>query len=80
VTTIAGEHAQHPLLHQDVRAYVETLFELAADVLETYRLRKRQMGAVDFTDQECELLKILDQPEVADTLKAELDLLMVDEF
>jgi ATP-dependent helicase/nuclease subunit A len=80
VTTIAGEHAQHSLLHQDVRQYLETLFELAADVLETYRLRKRQMGAVDFTDQECELLKILDAPEVADTLKAELDLLMVDEF
>jgi ATP-dependent helicase/nuclease subunit A len=80
VTTIAGEHAKHPLLHQDVREYLETLFALGADVLEIYRERKRQMGAVDFTDQECELLKILNLPEVADTLTAELDLLMVDEF
>jgi ATP-dependent helicase/nuclease subunit A len=80
VTNVAGEHAKHPLLHQDVREYLETLFSLAADVLETYRSRKRQVGALDFTDQECELLTILDHPDVADTLRAELDLLMVDEF
>jgi ATP-dependent exoDNAse (exonuclease V) beta subunit len=80
VATLAGEHAKHPILHQDVREYLETMFALGADVLEVYRARKRQMGAVDFTDQECELLKILDLPEVAETLEAELDLLMVDEF
>jgi ATP-dependent helicase/nuclease subunit A len=80
VTNVASEHAKHPLLHQDVREYLDTLFSLAADVLETYRSRKRQVGALDFTDQECELLSILDHPEVADTLRAELDLLMVDEF
>jgi ATP-dependent helicase/nuclease subunit A len=80
VTNVAGEHAKHPLLHQDVREYLETLFSLAADVLETYRSRKRQVGALDFADQECELLSILDHPDVADTLRAELDLLMVDEF
>jgi ATP-dependent helicase/nuclease subunit A len=80
VALIASEHASHPRLHQDVREYLETLFTLSADVLESYRARKLQMGAVDFTDQECELLKILDLPEVADTLTAELDLLMVDEF
>jgi ATP-dependent exoDNAse (exonuclease V) beta subunit len=80
VATLAGEHAKHPLLHQDVRKYLEILFALGADVLDTYRARKRQMGAVDFTDQECELLKILDLPKVAETLEAELDLLMVDEF
>jgi ATP-dependent exoDNAse (exonuclease V) beta subunit len=53
---------------------------LGADVLDTYRARKRQLGAVDFTDQECELLTLLDLPQVAETLEAELDLLMVDEF
>lgn len=80
VTAAASEHARHPLLHQDLRHYLVTLFSLAADVLDTYRTRKRQLGAVDFTDQESELLKIVDLPEVTDTLTAELDLLMVDEF
>lgn len=80
VKDAASEHAQHPLLHQDLRGYLVMLFSLAADVLENYRARKRQLGAVDFTDQESELLKILDLPDVADTLTAELDLLMVDEF
>ena len=80
VKSAASEHAQHPLLHQDLRRYLVMLFSLAADVLENYRARKRQLGAVDFTDQECELLKILDLRDVADTLTAELDLLMVDEF
>jgi ATP-dependent exoDNAse (exonuclease V) beta subunit len=35
---------------------------------------------VDFTDQEHLLLKVLEQPEVAATLKEELELLLVDEF
>ncbi len=80
VTTAASEHGKHPLLHQDLRHYLSMLFSLAADVLDLYRTRKRQLGAVDFADQESELLEILDLPDVADTLAAELDLLMVDEF
>jgi ATP-dependent exoDNAse (exonuclease V) beta subunit len=76
----AACHAQHPRLHADLRLYLQVLFGLAADVLEAYKLRKRQLGAIDFTDQESELLAILDMPSVAETLKAELDLLMVDEF
>jgi ATP-dependent helicase/nuclease subunit A len=80
ITDLARDHAKHPRLQQDVRDYLETVFSLAAEVLENYRARKRQLGAVDFTDQECELLEILDLPAVAETLTAELDLLMVDEF
>jgi ATP-dependent exoDNAse (exonuclease V) beta subunit len=80
IANVAAEHATHPRLQADVREYLETLFSLAADVLEKYRARKRELGAVDFTDQECELLAILDKPQVAETLSAELDLLMVDEF
>jgi ATP-dependent exoDNAse (exonuclease V) beta subunit len=80
VQEAASEHEQHPRLHQDVRDHLGMLFSLGADVLDNYRARKRQLGAVDFTDQESELLKILDLPDVAETLTAELDLLMVDEF
>ncbi len=80
VKDAASEHGQHPRLHQDVRDYLGMLFSLGADVLDNYHARKRQLGAVDFTDQESELLKILDLPDVAETLTSELDLLMVDEF
>jgi len=80
VKEVAGEHARHPQLQQDVRDYLGMMFSLAADVLDAYRERKRQLGAIDFTDQESELLQILDLPAVVETLTAELDLLMVDEF
>jgi ATP-dependent helicase/nuclease subunit A len=80
VKDAAAENARHPALHQDIRAYLQTIFKLAADVLDTYRTRKRQLGVIDFTDQERELLNIINLPAVADTLREELDLLMVDEF
>lgn len=80
VKDAAAENLRHPALHQDIRVYLRTLFALAADVLGTYEERKRQLGVVDFTDQERKLLDIIDLPAVADTLREELDLLMVDEF
>ena len=80
VKDAAAENLRHPALHQDIRVYLRTLFALASDVLGTYEERKRQLGVVDFTDQERKLLDIIDLPAVADTLREELDLLMVDEF
>ncbi len=80
VKDAAAENGCHPALHQDIRVYLSTLFALAADVLGTYEERKRQLSVVDFTDQERKLLDIIDLPAVAETLREELDLLMVDEF
>lgn len=80
VKDAAAASVSHPGLHADLRTYLGTIFALAADVLDTYAARKRQLGAIDFTDQERELLNIIDDPAVAGTLRAELDLLMVDEF
>lgn len=80
VADTAARHAEHPRLHQDLRDYLERLFGLAADALQAYDALKLQLGAIDFADQECKLLDILDDPFVASTLGAELDLLMVDEF
>ncbi|NNM61114.1 MAG: UvrD-helicase domain-containing protein, partial [Steroidobacteraceae bacterium] len=80
VKELAACNAAHPTLHQDIRVYLRTIFKLAADVLEIYRARKRQLGVIDFTDQERELLNIIDLPAVAETLREELDLVMVDEF
>ncbi len=80
IVDIAGGYAAHPRLHQDLRRYLEAVFNLAADALQAYDARKVELGAVDFTDQECKLLDILDLPSVRETLGDELDLLMVDEF
>lgn len=80
VAETAARHAEHPGLRRDLGDYLERLFGLAADTLEAYDQLKLQLGAIDFADQECKLLDILDIPFVAETLGAELDLLMVDEF
>jgi ATP-dependent exoDNAse (exonuclease V) beta subunit len=80
VADIAAMVGQHPGLHADIRDYLVRVFALAADALAAYADLKKQVGAVDFTDQERSLLDILDEPSVAQTLTEELDLVMVDEF
>ena len=52
----------------------------AARALIEYADRKRELGLVDFVDQEHLLLRTLDHPEVRAALAEELDLLLVDEF
>ncbi len=76
----AHAYASHPELQADIRSYLSRIFAMCGKALTYYRQRKLELGVVDFTDQECLLLKLLDQPSVADTLKEELDLLLVDEF
>lgn len=77
---IAQDYASHPQLHADLRDYLVRMFQVCANALAHYRERKLGLGVVDFTDQEHLLLKLLDSPEVADVLRDELDLLLVDEF
>src|SRR3546814_8981531 len=71
---------KHPRLHVDLRDYVGLIFESAAATLRSYAERKRELGVLDFTDQESLLLRALDNPAISATLADELDLLLVDEF
>lgn len=80
VIEAAGLYTAHPRLRDDLTRYLELMYALAADALDAYATAKRQIGALDFTDQERLLLDVLDDPSVASTLGDELDLLMVDEF
>jgi ATP-dependent exoDNAse (exonuclease V) beta subunit len=80
VQAITERTVAHPDLHSDLRAYLARQFDLAARVLEVYTQIKLERGVIDFTDQERLLLKLMDNPFVAETLRDELDLLMVDEF
>jgi len=80
IRDIAERTPSHPDLHKDLRAYLTCQFDLAARVLDVYNKIKIERGVIDFTDQEQLLLKLLDNPFIAETLGSELDLLMVDEF
>lgn len=80
INEIAARFAEHPLLQQDIRDYLSQMFALCADALAIYADRKRELGVLDFADQEHLLLKVLDDDSVACVLRDELDLLMVDEF
>lgn len=81
VAQAAQAHESHPQFHAEVRRYLELVFNLAADALETYAGTKWALGAVDFSDQEVLLLRaVRENQEVRDALAAELDLVMVDEF
>lgn len=80
INEIANRYAEHPQLQGDIRDYLQLQFMFCAKALQAYSDKKRDMGVIDFTDQEHLLLKILDHETVAATLREELDLLMVDEF
>ncbi|RAS31906.1 UvrD-helicase domain-containing protein [Paraburkholderia bryophila] len=81
VSEAAQAHESHPEFHDDVRAYLDLVFDLAGGTLETYAETKRMMGAVDFSDQEVLLLEVIRKNEdVRKALADELDLVMVDEF
>lgn len=80
VTEVAAGYGRHPRLHADITRYLALLFEFAARALEAYAQRKRELGVLDFVDQERLFLGLLDHPTVVACLTEELDLLMVDEF
>jgi ATP-dependent helicase/nuclease subunit A len=80
INVAAARFAEHPGLHADVADYLQRMFDLCSDALRTYANAKREMGVLDFADQEHLLLQVLDEPAVAATLDQELDLLLVDEF
>ncbi|EED31272.1 putative UvrD/REP helicase [gamma proteobacterium NOR5-3] len=80
IADIAIDYAKHPKLHEDIRFFAVSAFEIAADSLSAYQLLKTQKGLIDFVDQEQRLYQLLDHPTVRETLKEELQLLMVDEF
>ena len=80
VNTIAARVAAHPGLQSDIAEYLERIFGLCARALNIYSEQKRELGVLDFTDQEHLLLKLFEQEDVAGVLRAEIDLLLVDEF
>ena len=80
VRLLAEDVECHPQLQRDIADYIDAVYRLAGKSLAVYQERKRQQGLMDFVDQEQQLYHLLDNPEVQETLREELQLLMVDEF
>ena len=80
VRAAASAFACHPLLHADIRGYIEGVFEIAAGALERFQALKTERGLIDFSDMERLTLHALDHPEIEAQLGAELALVLVDEF
>jgi len=76
---LAGYEA-HPRLQQDIGDYIELVFSIAGTALQDFEQHKRDLGAIDFIDQERKLLDILGLPEIRQALSGEIELLLVDEF
>ena len=80
VVGVGEAHPQYPAFQQDLKAYQDFVFDTAARAIEEYDGYKKARGRIDYTDMEVLVLGLLDNPAVQETLKRELDLLMVDEF
>lgn len=69
-----------PALHQDIHLFMQLLCERTVELGQNYQRFKDERGLVDFTDLEIRLLELLDQPHLKESLQAEFDLVVVDEF
>ncbi|HEX3766271.1 MAG TPA: UvrD-helicase domain-containing protein [Kofleriaceae bacterium] len=80
VQQVAHRHVEHPRLRRDLRRLITLLFEVAADTVHAYQEHKREIGVIDFIDQEALALALLRKADVRDALEGQLDLFLVDEF
>ena len=80
LTAFAERHHRNRQLHEEIRAFISLMFELAADALREYEQFKKMRGLIDYNDMETLVYELLNDQGVASTLQEELDLLMVDEF
>jgi ATP-dependent exoDNAse (exonuclease V) beta subunit len=77
---LALSHDEHIQFREDVKGFIDLVFDIATDALSEYENYKKKRGLIDYTDMEVYVSQLLRVPAVRDTLRAELDLLLVDEF
>lgn len=76
----ARRHETHPQFRQDIREYIDRLFDIAIAAIQEYDQYKKRRGLIDYTDMEVLIKRLLDDERVKTVLADELDLLLVDEF
>jgi superfamily I DNA/RNA helicase len=67
-------------LHRDLREFLRRLADQVLAVEQAYAAYKESRGFLDFTDLEVWLLRLLETPDLAENLSADLALVVVDEF
>jgi ATP-dependent exoDNAse (exonuclease V) beta subunit len=77
---IALKHDSNPVFHEDIRQFIYGIFDIAIEAIKEYENYKKRRGLIDYTDMELKVKQLLNNPQVQQVLKEELDLLMVDEF
>jgi ATP-dependent helicase/nuclease subunit A len=80
VREAAARYEVHPGFRDDVRRYIDLVHTIAARALGRFQQLKMERGLIDFTDMEQLALRALDNALVAERLRDELELLLVDEF
>lgn len=80
VKELARRHLCFPRFHEDLRGFLQELFDLVAAAIQEYSDYKKKRGLIDYTDMEVLVNHLLDRSDVCKVLQQELDLLMVDEF
>ncbi len=80
VAALARDIDSHPRLRDDLQRLVTLVFTLTARVMGAYEAEKRELGVLDFVDQETLAHTLLRKPEFATRLSEQLDLVLVDEF
>ncbi len=76
----AQSHLEHAGFQADIKNFIEIIFDISMDALREFEQYKKKRGLIDYTDMETQVSRLLRSPEVRETLRAELDLLLVDEF
>ena len=75
------EEAQYALITEYYTAERETLFEVLRRFDRIYRERKRQAGALDFSDLEEFAVRLLEEhAETRERVRAQFDHILMDEF
>jgi ATP-dependent helicase/nuclease subunit A len=80
VARAARAHVAHPTLRAELFGVLELVFAVTARASTLFREQKRARGVVDFTDMEELTLALVQQEDVAQALRSDVQLLLVDEF
>jgi ATP-dependent exoDNAse (exonuclease V) beta subunit len=80
VDEAARRHIHHPRLRDDLLALIELVFSVTRRAMARYREDKREQGVVDFVDMEELAHALVQRADVAEALRGDVQLLLVDEF
>lgn len=74
--SVLGHHG----LQNDIESFISNIFDISQKAIEEFNNYKKSRGLIDYTDMEVLVNELLNDAVVCESLEAELDLLMVDEF